>query len=110
MARAITLSEFLIDHAQTAFCGAKEENEAAKYILGHLLDSGESHLTTREVLRLCRRFSRRDELDPGLRVLEENGYIVRSIEKKPAGGRPSETIYLNPEAGNSPSGGFVPLR
>ncbi len=48
--------------------------------------------------QLCKgHFRNVEEMEPGLKVLEEHGYIAIVKEGNGSRGRPSERIYINPE-------------
>ncbi len=50
-----------------------------------------------DALRLCQRFKTAEEMQPGLDVLVEHGYIAIKKVKNEKRGRPQERIYINPE-------------
>ena len=73
----------------------------AKYIISRIetrdkCDKRDKTITKRDLLRLCRQFSTVEEMEPGLQVLVEHGYIAIKKEKPARGGRVSEQIYINP--------------
>lgn len=74
----------------------------AKYIISRIeqndkTDKTDKTIPKREVLRLCQRFSTAEEMEPGLQVLVEHGYIaIQRGKSGKRGGRPSEQIYINP--------------
>lgn len=101
---AIAIGKYYLEHSRNAFdiMGLSDSPEIkdAKYIISRLvtndLNDKNDFITKREALRLCQRFKAADEMEPGLQVLVEHGYIA--IVKESAGrGRPSEKIYINPE-------------
>lgn len=81
------------------FCGLCVRQDA-KYIISRLetndFNDQNDFISKRDAVRLCQRFKSTEEMEPGLRCLEEHGYI--SIVRESHGrGRPSEKIYINPE-------------
>lgn len=86
----------LAQHTKSIFteAGADPDVEDAKYVLKRLEAEGEPELSKRELRRICRKFKRADEMTPALKMLEERDYI--RMERTSTGGRPSETIRVNP--------------
>ncbi len=86
----------LAQHTKSIFteAGADPDVEGARYILEKLEAEGEPELSKRELRRICRKFKRADEMTPALKMLEEREYI--RIGRSLTGGRPSETIRVNP--------------
>ena len=110
MESAIGIGHYFLEHAKVAFAimGLSDSPEVrdAKYILKRI-ESSNMHLkniknlnniSKRDLFQLCKgHFKNVDEMDEGLKVLIERGYIC--MEKVMTGekGRPSEMVYLNPE-------------
>lgn len=86
----------LAKHTESIFteAGADPDVEDAKYILRRLTSKGEHEVSKGELVRRCKRFQKASDMTPGLRLLEERNYIQR--ESRSTGGRPAETIRINP--------------
>lgn len=108
LAGAIKVGQYYLEHSKAAFdmMGLSDPQDVkdAKYIISRIEqndkndknDKNDNIIPKREVLRLCRRFSTAEEMEPGLQVLVERGYIAIKKEKPAGRGRPSEQIYINP--------------
>ena len=105
LAGAIKVGQYYLEHSMTAFdmMGLSDPQDVkdAKYIISRIEqndknDKNDKITQKREVLRLCQRFSTAEEMEPGLQVLVEHGYIAIKKEKPAGRGRPSEQIYINP--------------
>lgn len=107
MKAAIEVGKYYLEHSKQAFdiMGMSEPQEVkeAKYILSRIgiNDRNDKNdkiksISKRELLRLCQKFHSVEEMEPGLKCLEEHGYI-RILKQKEGRGRPTETIYINPE-------------
>lgn len=96
MAKAIALGRFFIPHAQAAYqaMGADTAAEDAKYIWGKVRQRGQKELSRRDLLRICRRFQRDEELEPGLALLIDRGYI--QPQPTPTGARQTLKLLFNP--------------
>ena len=108
MKSAIEIGKYYLEHSKAAFdiMGLSDPPEVqdAKYIISRLEQNDKtdkndkiSFISKRDTLRICQRFKDLEEMEPGLRCLEEHGYIAIVTEKKKGPGRPSEKIYINPE-------------
>ena len=99
MQDAIEIAKYFVDHALFIFEKAGETDtqaeKDAKYILERLQSTGETEISISSALDLCKKFGRRAEMQPGLDVLTERGYMV--IDKRGTKGRPTEKICFNPE-------------
>ena len=109
MKAAIEVGKYYLEHSKQAFdiMGMSEPQDVkdAKYILSRIGDNTKSTKNTniqfiskRDAWQLCKgHFHSVEEMEPGLKCLEEHGYIriLKQNEKKQ--GRPTETIYINPE-------------
>ena len=99
MQDAIEIAKYFVDHALFIFEKAGETDtqaeKDAKYILERLQSTGETEISISSALDLCKKFGRRAEMQPGLDVLTERGYVV--IDKRGTKGRPTEKICFNPE-------------
>lgn len=98
MIKAETIGEYFTEHARVAFrmAGLSEGKDVsdAKYILKRL--NGQTETTKRDLFHLCKgRMSRTEDMEAGLRVLVQRGYIA--VETIQTGGRPSERIHINPQ-------------
>lgn len=99
MQAARKIGRYLLAHAKAAFAlmglTESEEERTARYILRRMDSMVESEISKRDLFQLCNgKLSNMQQLDNGLAVLVEHGYI--SIEKLKTGGRPTERIFLNP--------------
>lgn len=98
--RAFVFADYLIAHAKIAYQTMDGNGAAAardaQYILRRLVDVPET--TTRDLYRKCRgRFNRVGEMNPGLSILEERGYIRQeTVERDGPGRKPSPRILVNP--------------
>lgn len=100
MQDAIEIAKYFVSHAIYVFEESGETDtpaeKDAKYILKRLKSTGEMEISQTDLFNLCDgRMSTREEMQPGLDVLVDRGYIA--IEKIKTKGRPKEKIYLNPE-------------
>lgn len=107
MSSAIMIGKYYLEHSKAAFdiMGLSDPPEVqdAKYIISRLdtdnknTNNTKNEITKRGLWQLCKgHFKEVEEMEPGLQCLVEHGYIARETEK-PARGRPSEKIYINPE-------------
>ncbi len=101
MKAAQTINEYFLEHTQAAFqiMGLSETHEEkdARYILKRIHSSGLYDTTKRNLFRQCDgRMRSVEEMEPGLRVLLDRGYI--RMDKIKTGGRPTDKIIFNPEA------------
>ncbi len=104
MKNAIEIGRYFLDHAIYVFLQSglydSQEVKAAKYILKRMESAGVERLSKRDLYQLCRRKTGFEAADSelfvkGLEELRKRGYI--KIEKVSTGGRPTETVVLNPE-------------
>ena len=101
MQAAQTIGGYFLEHARAAFqimgMSEKQDVKDARYILKRMEAAGLFNTTKRELFRQCDgRMHSMEEMEPGLNVLVERGYI--RIDKIKTGGRPTEKIIFNPEA------------
>lgn len=101
MQQAETIGGYFLDHARAAFqvMGLSDSKEIkdAKYILKRIHASRLYDTTKRLLFQQCDgRMHSMEEMEPGLKVLVDRGYI--RIDKIKTGGRPTEKIIFNPEA------------
>lgn len=107
MAAAIEIGKYYLEHSKQAFdiMGLSEPQDIrdAKYIISRMDSNTKNpkntkNMTKRDLWHLCKgHFHGVEEMEPGLKVLEEHGYIAIVKEKIGGRGRPSERIYINPE-------------
>lgn len=108
MRSAIEIGKYYLEHSKAAFdiMGLSDPPEVqdAKYIISRLEQNDFNDkndkinsISKRDALRMCQRFKTLEEMEPGLRCLEEHGYIAIVPEEKKGPGRRSEKIYINPE-------------
>lgn len=101
MRAAQTIGEYFLEHTRAAFqimglTESKEEKDA-KYILKRIAAAELLDTTKRLLFQQCDgRMHSMEEMEPGLKVLVDRGYI--RIDKIKTGGRPTEKIIFNPEA------------
>lgn len=104
MKSAIEIGKYYLEHSKMAFdimgLSDPQEVKEAKYIISRLGTNDKNDLNDfinkRDAIRLCQRYTSLEEMEPGLKCLEEHGYIAIVKETK-GRGRPSEKIYINPE-------------
>lgn len=110
--KAVIVSQYYLEHSKAVFdtAGITEPDDVrdAKYIISILesvtrdkRDNWDEQaqlvrVSKRDLQRKCRKFKNANEMEPGLNVLVDYGYIAR-VELKNNNARPSEIIYLNPD-------------
>jgi hypothetical protein len=96
---AIRIVEALATHARYTLgvMGADKHTKLMQYVLDKRLELGPD-ATVRDLLKACRRFQTKDELDPLAEELEEMGYFkLKPIPSAGTGGRPpSPRVLVNP--------------
>jgi hypothetical protein len=95
---AIRLGDYFLEHAVAAFDAMRADpaKADAHVLLDVLRRLGRDVVTRRDIFTAASRsrFPKADELDPGLRVLEDHGYLSRLPEVKRDGpGRRSSTAW-----------------
>lgn len=100
MLNAQAIGGYYLAHAQAAFqvMGLTEGPEVkdAKYILRRL--RGQTEISKRDLFQLCNgRFRCVEDMEPGMKVLAERGYLSVETIRTGGRGRPTEKIVLNPE-------------
>ena len=104
MQRAIALGRYYTEHARAAYLlmGADPVVKKCKYVLKAIQKAGQTELSKRDIMRLCRGFKKADELQPVLDRLCEYGYLaLKPGETKNGSGRPASQNYLvNPAVFN----------
>lgn len=102
MLNAQTIGMYFLDHAQAAFqiMGLSDDpaTKEAKYILKRLVACGQMEMSKRDLFQLCNgRFRRVEDLEVGMKVLVDRGYMAVETVKTGKQGRPTENIKVNPE-------------
>lgn len=100
MEKAILIGKYFIEHARAAFTlmGVDHTTEDGKYVLKAIKDSGLAEFTRRDIMRLCRKFKKAEEVQEVINMLIEYGYVSEKAEKPYLGkGRPPLSKYvINP--------------
>lgn len=109
LAGAIKVGQYYLEHSMAAFdmMGLSDPQDVkdAKYIISRIEQNSKNSnnskkteiITKRNAYDLCKgHFKSVEEMEPGLQVLVERGYIAIKKEKPAGRGRPSEQIYINP--------------
>jgi len=79
--------------------GSDEVNEQCKYILKHLSKSRPDQITVRDVMRLCQRFKKAEDLTKPMNRLTEYGYLMELPSTySGTGRRPPQSWEVNPAA------------
>ncbi|WP_051296761.1 YfjI family protein [Anaeroarcus burkinensis] len=95
---AIEIGKYAIEHAKASFnlMGANKDVEDAKKFLRWIKKKGNNEFSQRELFQSMKgSFKKVNELNAGLKVLQEFGYI-RQVEVLRAIGRPSIKFEVNP--------------
>jgi hypothetical protein len=102
MRNAVKIGKYLLEHAKWAYSIICDERLVkARYVLGKIVEDGGQTLSRRDILRLCRKFDKVEELTPALNVLEEYGYIRRYIQEPTHPGCKPNVLYeINPNVTN----------
>ncbi len=100
--RAQTIGAYFLEHALVAFrvmgLADRPEEKDAKYILKRLDADGRMELSKGDLQRLCQKFHTVEDMEPGLKVLEDRGYLYVETVKTGKRGKPPQIIHVNPEA------------
>ena len=100
--RAMLIGDYLKEHAKAAYAemGANPEIDAAQHILRWILRKGSDSCSKRDAFQGTKgRFRQVKAMEPGLKLLEEHGYIRPKAEPGlPQRGRPSRHFDVNPLA------------
>ena len=94
---AISIAEYLGAHAAAAYqvMGANADTENAKYILKRLY--GRESISRTELTRLCRgKFTKSDDMNTALTILEDQGYIRTSENPVGYNNRRQVVYNINP--------------
>lgn len=109
MEAAEQIGEYFLAHAKAAFrmmglMDTRAEKDA-RYLLKHLKTVKGDRLNKGELVRMCDgKFSRAEDMEPGLRELEKRGYVALETVRTGGRGRPATMVHLNPEYFQNPSG------
>jgi len=94
MQNAVKVTECLAVHAEKVFVGDNQHNDAL-YLLRRIKRHGQKEIKKQKIWRaVMSRFRKAERLDEILQFLEGRGYL--RVEKNATGGRPAETIKINP--------------
>lgn len=99
MNTAITLAAVMAEHCRAAFqlMRADDAVECAKAILKWLTSERLNSFTARACLRKIEgRWPKMEQVDLGLAILEDRGYIQPEVVESPKRGRPSRGYLVNP--------------
>lgn len=97
MANAIRIGRYFAEHAKAAFSllGADSGIRNCKYVLAAIEKSGLIECNRRDIMRLCRSFKTKDEIQPVLDQLVEYGYLAEKDRDDHSGrGRTPTAMYL----------------
>ena len=97
LSAAIAIAEYFSASAAAAYqvMGADDGTENAKYLLKRMI--GKTSIARTELTRLCRgKFTKASEMDTGLAVLEERGYIRTEENYTGYNNRKQTTYRINP--------------
>lgn len=102
MQAAEKIGEYFLSHAKAAFqiMGLLDTQAVkdAKYILKRLKTVNDDEISKSVLTQLCDgKFSTSEDMEPGLKELEERGYIAVETVKTGKRGRPAVIVHLNPE-------------
>jgi hypothetical protein len=96
---AINVAECLSVHAEAAYqaMGANQSFADAKYLLKRIESTGQDELSKNELNQLTRgKFKLTEDMEPGLQILEQMGYIRFVRKRTGERGRPNEFVFVNP--------------
>ena len=99
MCRAVAIGEYFIRHALAALnlMGADNLTKDCKYLIETVKKKKLREFTLREIMRLCQRFKKKEQLLPVLDHLTDFGYIREKAENHDGKGRPaSQSFLVNP--------------
>ena len=97
---AARIGHYFESHAQATFgyMGEDKSITAAKLILEYLLQHRPNDFKGRAILQNKSALKSMDEVNPGLKILEERGYIRRRFIESAGPGRPEAAAYeVNPK-------------
>ena len=96
MCRAVAIGEYFIRHALAALnlMGADNLTKDCKYLIEIVRKKALREFTLREIMRLCQRFKKKEQLLPVLDHLADFGYIRENREDHDGRGRPASQSYL----------------
>lgn len=97
MAGAIAIGRYFTEHARAAYSlmGADDLVKQSRYALDAILKNGLMEFTRRDIMRLCRSFTKAEQVQPVLNHLADLGYIAMKEPEVSFGkGRPASPTYL----------------
>ena len=98
MLNAVKLGNYFLDHALYAFdmLGLDSTKKNAKRIIEALVQKVPhvDSITARDVMRLCRHFKTKDEVQPAISLLCDYGYLKETDVTQTNIGRPKSQSYL----------------
>lgn len=97
MTGAIAIGRYFTEHARAAYSlmGADDLVKQSKYTLDAIIKNGLTEFTRRDIMRICRRFKRTEQVQPVLNHLTDLGYLALKEAEQPVGkGRPTNPAYL----------------
>ena len=77
LGQAIDIADYYKQQARYAYgvMGADSVTDDAEYILNKLKANSYEKINNRELLRMCRKFGKTEQMSEPLRLLTDNGYI-----------------------------------
>ena len=100
MTAAVELGKYFLAHAIACYgiLGGGEAEQGAVYILERLKKHRTGQFTTRELLKLCKRFKTTQDLTEPLAILVEHGYTKEAQPVYIGTGRPPGIVFsVNPK-------------
>ena len=97
MANAIRIAKYYIEHAKAAFSlmGADNIVRQSKYVLNAINNTGFTEFKCRDIMRVCRRFKKAEDVQHVLDHLSDYGYIApKNTDDHYGKGRPPAQVYL----------------
>lgn len=97
MAGAIAIGRYFTEHARAAYSlmGADNLVKQSQYALDAIMKNGMTEFTRRDIMRLCRSFTKAEQVQPVLNHLTDLWYIaLKESEPSFGKGRPASPTYL----------------
>lgn len=97
MTGAIAIGRYFTEHVRAAYSlmGADDLVKQSQYALDAILKNGLAEFTRRDIMRLCRSFTKAEQVQPVLNHLTDLGYIaMKESEPSCVKGRPASPTYL----------------
>ena len=97
MANAIEIARYYLAHAVAAYAmmGADNTLKESKYVIGAIRKAKLKEFTTRDLMRLCRRFKKVSDIQPVIDSLMDYGYIApKEMPIVRGKGRPPAAAYV----------------